>query len=821
MINLFTLAANDQSIVYLSRIFGPMGNLFPPPPPGVNLPALLGAMFTVFNSVVLTIGALIVVYITIVGVLTTAHEGEFMGRHGQGLWTPIKIVLGIAALVPTGSGYSAIQLVMMWVIIQGIGAADGLWTRVLQYNNLFGNPANPTVPSGAANNNMTMLFQALTCQATAMGANANPQPGGGSGGYFCYNSQDPFCNPTSSNSDPVTQMATFLAPGSGDTWNNGTPTIQFGPSGACGAMTICNDGMTTPGLCDTSSSGGGPASSGATSLACATCKAQKAALATIVPTLMNIANAFATTDYDYRAFVNNVNSAAPPAVTDYCAAKGLTSAQCCNGGAAAGCYTGFPSPDYSAGGGIDTKNASDTAVQQIYWPFALSKMAANQNFVATSAVEYTSQLQKAVNDFMNAQGTNLPPAVSDKSQYGWIFAGAYYYSLASQSDKNASAAYPVFSITNSASNTNLLGNSNPPLNSMRVNDTAAGNLISYLQQQAAGGVAASNVPAQMGGVSSALNSLASSIMTSFMGTVSGAGSNVNPLSAVQQLGRNILIAVDVTTAVLFVVTTILAILGYFSAFILGTGFNNPIGPALSTVYMLLGPIILLFLGLMYTFGGLLAVYTPLIPYIIFFLGAIGWMISTIETIVAAPLVALGILGKGQGHEILGKAEPALMLLFSVFLRPTLMIFGLMAGMLLSVVVVMMINSTYGGVIGTISRYPGITELIFFLATYVFLILTALNKSFSLIHVVPEKVLRWIGGGGEQYGEEQSMAGIKGEVSGAGAGGGQAARQAGGKEGVESAKAAGKEVKESRAAQSATGGQVTGGSGKSGGGQAQS
>src|SRR5829696_5220696 len=122
--NLFAFAPDDQSCVYLNALFGNMnGVICNPQGSTFETISLLGTMFRTFNSVILAVAALVVLYTTIVGVMQTAHEGEFMGKKWNNIWIPIRMVFGIAFLVPTGSGYSVLQMIMMWVIVQGIGAA--------------------------------------------------------------------------------------------------------------------------------------------------------------------------------------------------------------------------------------------------------------------------------------------------------------------------------------------------------------------------------------------------------------------------------------------------------------------------------------------------------------------------------------------------------------------------------------------------------------------------------------------------------------------------------------------------------------------------
>ena len=126
MITFFTVLDTDKSVYYLQQIFGNMSGILTSGS-GSNVDInILSTMFRTFNTIVLTIGAL-------VGVMLTAHEGEFMGKKWNNIWIPIRTVLGIGLLVPMGSGYSAIQIVMMWVILQGIGAANTVWNTALAY----------------------------------------------------------------------------------------------------------------------------------------------------------------------------------------------------------------------------------------------------------------------------------------------------------------------------------------------------------------------------------------------------------------------------------------------------------------------------------------------------------------------------------------------------------------------------------------------------------------------------------------------------------------------------------------------------------------
>jgi conjugal transfer/type IV secretion protein DotA/TraY len=238
---------------------------------------------------------------------------------------------------------------------------------------------------------------------------------------------------------------------------------------------------------------------------------------------------------------------------------------------------------------------------------------------------------------------------------------------------------------------------------------------------------------------------------------------------------------------------------------LGTGPG--VAAAIATVNSIIPPaifVILVFLAL----GLTLAVYTPMIPYMLFTFGAINWFIATVETMIAAPLVAIGLLHP-EGHEIWGKAEQALMLMLNIFLRPSLMIFGMIGGMLMTYTVVMMINYAFLNVVSMVSgNSANIVEMIFFMVLYTSIFTTSMNKCFDLIHLVPDKVLRWISGGQEQFGEAGGLDKVGHAMEAGGQKAGEFAKDAGvvaGKGARKTRQAHGKKQEEAAARRGAGGG----------------
>ena len=124
----FTPPESDKSIQYLSSIFGVVGDVLH----GTGS-QIMGVMFKVFNSAVLALGGLIVAYTLFVSTLNTAHEGEIMGKKWSSIWIPVRSSVGVALLLPKTTGYSFIQVMIMWVVVQGVGMADSIWDAALNY----------------------------------------------------------------------------------------------------------------------------------------------------------------------------------------------------------------------------------------------------------------------------------------------------------------------------------------------------------------------------------------------------------------------------------------------------------------------------------------------------------------------------------------------------------------------------------------------------------------------------------------------------------------------------------------------------------------
>ncbi len=169
-----------------------------------------------------------------------------------------------------------------------------------------------------------------------------------------------------------------------------------------------------------------------------------------------------------------------------------------------------------------------------------------------------------------------------------------------------------------------------------------------------------------------------------------------------------------------------------------------------------------------TLAMVLAFYAPMIPFLIWCLACINWMIGVIESMVAAPIVALGITSP-QGHDFLGKAELCTMLILAVFIRPAAMVIGFIFAVciayfgfaLFNFMMFYTMQMYLSSVIINVGGKAGAVLLGFLLMVYCYTVITFINQIFSMIYQIPNKIMRWIGVPVDEPDEEQWLEEIKG------------------------------------------------------------
>ena len=126
----FSPSPDDVTVGILGHIFGPIIDVLvkgQDPNTVAAASNLLAAVFSVFNSGVLVVGSIIVSYVASMGAINTANDGEAMGKAWSTVWTPVRIVAGGAVLLPSTSGYSFIQMLVLMISLWSIGFANTVY----------------------------------------------------------------------------------------------------------------------------------------------------------------------------------------------------------------------------------------------------------------------------------------------------------------------------------------------------------------------------------------------------------------------------------------------------------------------------------------------------------------------------------------------------------------------------------------------------------------------------------------------------------------------------------------------------------------------
>ena len=233
----------------------------------------------------------------------------------------------------------------------------------------------------------------------------------------------------------------------------------------------------------------------------------------------------------------------------------------------------------------------------------------------------------------------------------------------------------------------------------------------------------------------------------------------NPLSELAYLGHNNL-------------STGLAMIGWGSLGPVGSAAAGAIGsfaasfissPIFASVALLTGGmagaligqfswlIITLGCGFIFT-GVLLSFALPMIPFIRFFFNVMVWLFTVFEAVVAMPLFALAHLNPYGDGVMPSSAKSGYSFMLSIFLRPVLMIFGLMAGLLLFFVAIVFLNKMFliatAGTGASAGGYGTLAKIIFSIM-YATLAYICANTCFKAIGHFPDHALNWMGSRGPQ------------------------------------------------------------------------
>jgi hypothetical protein len=178
-------------------------------------------------------------------------------------------------------------------------------------------------------------------------------------------------------------------------------------------------------------------------------------------------------------------------------------------------------------------------------------------------------------------------------------------------------------------------------------------------------------------------------------------------------------------------------------------------------------------------GFILYYVIPFLPFLYFLFAVGGWVKGLFEAMVGVPLWALAHLRiDGQGLPGDG-ALNGYFLVFEIFIRPILIIFGLIASVIIFAAMVRVLNETFSLVVSNLSGFSttnttlcerefespagaptgaidylrGPVDEFFFTIVYAILVYMIGMACFKLIDLIPNNILRWMGAGVSTFNDQ--------------------------------------------------------------------
>lgn len=736
-----TPPAGDLSVSYLATIFGVVDGVLH----GTGS-QILGTMLGSFNASILVMASILLTYALFTSILNTAHQGEFLGQKWSSIWIPLRMVTGVALLLPKATGYSFIQILVMWVVVQGVGAADKVWGVALDYMNRNGTIVEP--------------IQGLLEHRTVVQDNTS---------FFgLIGSKDAAVVMDHDN--------IFLVPKSGEILKSEVCmyTLYNGL-----VRQYKDQGIQVPDFAS-SLTVTGKNSSGADTGQIIDYTKDKGGFINF-PGKMNgifakYKGACGSVGWDFIGKADNDQVANPANLTARDSASIGVRQMTLNLSSLAKNIANKLAPTYEKEvSAIDLKKDDFASDALIY----------------TSA-DYFAIVKPALRGLYDKDAKAQKDFIQDAKDFGWVLAGSYYYKMAKLNESlrgitNLSIIKdqitPKFSadydsgIFQDIKNPIILAN-------LKRNLPASGGVIdTYIQSEKAnaGGKGHSTQLSPSAPVDINADTYGS-YLHNFLGSTfesiddfqlklqNGMNLGKDPILTLTGIGNDLVHLVETVWITFFSITTTLIVAGT----VLGAAasFFVPASPIIGVLGALVGfvglfmPIFTFWIMINLSLGATLAYYVPLIPFILFTFGAVTWFAVVFESVIAAPLVALGITHP-EGHDFLGKAEQAVMLLASVFLRPMLMIFGFIFGIILSYISISLLNQGLQIALIFMRDLTGdflhLVSQTTLMIVYSGLVLALINRSFGMIYEVPNKVMRWIGAPTESTPEEAMLGQIRGSV----------------------------------------------------------
>ncbi|APV43179.1 hypothetical protein PFAS1_16125 [Pseudomonas frederiksbergensis] len=739
-------SCSDASVGVLQAIFGPVIEALAQGSDPETVTAssnVLASMFVQYNSGLMVLASLFVSYIAFVGVANTANEGEAMGKAWSTLWTPLRIVFGGGALLPASSGYSFIQIIVLTIGLWGIGFANGVFKA--------------GVENGIVNGSLSSVSSQL-----GFGRGAKPNPNyplydirqfgqAYLASSWCarslnaiYGSLDQptavqaLSTPDSKVDDGVgRQAATYLVKDRNAATNLG------GGTPICGSIKVYSFSVPAE-LVTTSTSTGSIFDP-------AMITSNKAAMQAVRHATLNAKiAAMNKVMADIDTWVNT-----------------------------------WPSDLTQTGWDTVKSDRFNTIINQ-------AQNTLTQNLTSQMANDTT--LQQIMKQY-----------VDDVTKDGWAMGGGFYQRLSGiRQEMGAMFAEPVAVATQP--NLNMLPRDAAGQLALSSYQTVYQAIISksldgssYKQPVTpnAADIKAALAPASLDDLNiDTLGSRGDSIMSNFIGwgmervtaTLIGTDGDVDAIARIKTTGDVLALMQASAIATNRIVHTALSgakavAAGVGSVSFFGTSIDaTPLADTLLewVIYNFLTPLVEVasWVGLLAFYFG---VFLPSLPYTIFIIAVVGWVLGVLQSVVAAPLWAL--MHMTPERSFVGSQTQGYLMLLSLFARPVLIVLGLFAAMAIANPVLLYISKAFWAMrTANVTSAESLGWFVEFfqwrnwLIMYGLLLLPVIYMIFGLSQTLPDEVLKRIGIGIDSMGSTQATGEMRSYTekygpSGLGGGGG--------------------------------------------------
>lgn len=618
------------------------------------------AVSKIFLGGVLAFGGLLATYTIVVGTMSTAHDGQALGKKWSSVWVPIRTVLGVALIVPIKNGFCGIQLIIVWLALQGIALADSAWDAYAK-NPLQGAAFSAPALEPALKPVFIQAMQAGACQYSIQQYVNKIQTQGATTS----------ASATTMNSGSITGINPQGMTRTGGSYATGI-TYNFGFS-SNGAQTV-----NAQGICGSFTMPGG------STIGSAIDSAMQPAVA---GNLVNMEN--------MKEAIFNIQKEAMGDMLQKASDLG-----------------------YQIAGSNDVN---------------IDNVASIMN---SAVSDYANKVaQEASNSFSSIMDSD---GVDDMQKDGFISAGTWFYRIvkAQQVVTEQVSAIPLKSGMISSATTMFSGFDDKI---KAVSDKI----------QKIGDVAKARTTNLSEDGASAEGMINYFINSSFGGT-SFERMTENPLYAATNMGLKM-----IAGAGLAITAIIGAAVG--GSMLAGNGVGKLAGTdtGVMVTAMFLSPLLSIAAGAILLPGIYLAIYLPMIPFIIWTGTVIGWLVLVVEALFAGPLWAMAHMAP-DADGLVGRQGQGYMLIMSLILRPVLMVIGFVAAISMLKPAALFVNYFYAFTAhGSIGGLAGFVQIVGSIIVYCTLLNNLVKKILSMIHALPDAILQWIGGAGSnvlgQYG----------------------------------------------------------------------